>query len=406
MYPRFIERRIREALADTRVVLLCGPRQSGKTTLARNIAGDTIPFVTLDDATIFEAVSADPVGFVRGLDRAVIDEVQRVPGLILAIKTVVDADPRPGKFLLTGSAELMTLPRIADSLAGRMGIVRLLPLAQAELRAAPASFLDRAFAGEPPSARMPIVGDELVETVLAGGYPEALTRTTWRRRRDWHLDYIEAIVQRDVRDFATVERLDTMPRLLRVLAEHSGQLVNYSGFGAPLGMNHVTARKYAAILENLFLVHTLSPWYTNALKRIIKSPKLHFLDAGLLAALRGIAPDRLRQDRTPFGAILETFVLGELLKLAGWSEERYGFSHFRDKDRNEVDVVIEDGSGRIVGIEVKASATVSNRDFSGLRRLASAAGDKFVSGFVLHDHERTVQFGPRMAAVPVSALWS
>lgn len=406
MYPRFIERRVREALADTRVVLLCGPRQSGKTTLARHIAGNTIPFVTLDDATVFESVSADPVGFVRSLDRAVIDEVQRVPGLILAIKTAVDADPRPGKFLLTGSADLMTLPRVADSLAGRMGIARLLPLAQAELRGTPVSFLQQAFAGEPPTAGTPIIGDELMETVLAGGYPEALTRSTWRRRRDWHLDYVEAIIQRDVHDFASIEQLDAMPKLLRVLAEHSGQLVNYSGFGAPLGMNHVTARKYAAILENLFLVHTLPPWYTNALKRISKSPKLHFLDAGLLAALRGIAPDRLRRDRTPFGAILETFVLGELLKLAGWAEDRYGFSHFRDKDGNEVDIVIEDGSGQIVGIEVKASATVSNRDFSGLRRLAAATGERFASGLVLHDHDRTLPFGPRMAAVPVSALWS
>ncbi len=406
MYPRFIERRVREALADTRVVLLCGPRQSGKTTLARHIAGDTIPFVTLDDATVFESVSADPVGFIRSFDRAVIDEVQRVPGLILAIKTAVDADPRPGKFLLTGSADLMTLPRVADSLAGRMGIARLLPLAQAELRGAPVSFLHRAFAGEPPTVRTPVIGDELMETVLVGGYPEALTRSTWRRRRDWHLDYIEAIIQRDVRDFSSIEQLDAMPKLLRVLAEHSGQLVNYSGFGAPLGMNHVTTRKYAAILENLFLLHTLPPWYTNALKRISKSPKLHFLDAGLLAALRGIAPDRLRRDRVPFGAILETFVLGELLKLAGWAEDRYGLSHFRDKDGNEVDIVIEDESGQVVGIEVKASATVSNRDFSGLRRLAAATGERFAYGLVLHDHERTLPFGERLAAAPVSALWS
>lgn len=406
MYPRFVERRVREAMADTRVVLICGPRQSGKTTLAQRIAGDAVPFVTLDDATTFDAATADPVSFVRGLDRAVIDEVQRAPDLVLALKTAVDADPRPGRFLLTGSANLMTLPRVADSLAGRMGIVRLLPLAQAELRGALPSFLDRAFAGETPEPGAPVTGEDLMETVLAGGYPEALARSRWWRRRDWHLDYIEAIVQRDVRDVAGVEQLNAMPKLLRVLAEHSGQLVNYSRLGAPLGMNHVTTRKYVGVFENLFLMGTLQPWYTNALKRLVKSPKLHFLDAGLLAALRGLSPDSLRRDRTPLGPLLESFVVGEIVKLAGWADDRYAFSHFRDKERSEVDVVVEDGRGRIVGIEVKASATVSTGDFSGLRRLASACGDRFALGLVLYDHDRTVPFGDRMAAAPVSTLWS
>ena len=171
MYPRFVEHRIRESLADTRVVLLCGPRQAGKTTLARQVAGDGLPFVTLDDATALDAASTDPVGFVRNLDRAVIDEVQRAPSLILALKTAVDADPRPGRFLLTGSANLMTLPRVADSLAGRMAIIRLLPLAQAEVRNRHPSFLDRVFAGETPQSATTVVGDDLVETVFAGGIP-------------------------------------------------------------------------------------------------------------------------------------------------------------------------------------------------------------------------------------------
>ena len=234
-----------------------------------------------------------------------------------------------------------------------------------------------------------------------------MTRSEWRRRRDWHLDYIEAVVQRDVRDIARIEQLGSMPRLLRVLAEHSGQLVNYSGFGAPLGMNHVTTRKYVGVLENLFLIHTLPPWYTRTpLKRVTKSPKLHFLDSGLLAALKGLTPERLRLDRTPFGSVLETFVLGELLKLTSWADDRYAFSHFRDKDRNEVDIVIEDGLGRIVGVEVKASATVSKGDFAGLRRLAAATRDSFAFGLVLYDHEHAVPFGERMAAAPLSTLWS
>ena len=406
MYPRFIERQIREAMTDTRVVLLCGPRQSGKTTLAERIADDTIPFVSLDDATTLDAALSDPVGLIRGLDKAIIDEVQRAPDLLLAIKTAVDADQRAGRFLLTGSANLMTLPRIADSLAGRMQVVRLLPLAQAEVRETPSSFLESAFAYEIAEPRNVVVGDMLVKTVLAGGYPEALARLRWERRHDWHLNYVEALIQRDARTVAGIEQVQLMPKLLRIFAEHSGRLVNYSGLGAEIGLNHVTTRKYAAVFESLFLVHALQPWYTNALKRLTKTPKLHFLDAGLLAALKALSPDRAHRDRTPFGPVLETFVLGELLKLSSWSGGRHAFSHFRDKERNEVDIVIEDRRGRVVGVEVKASATVSRKDFSGLHRLAAACGDKFAMGVVLYDHDRIVPFGDRMAAVPISTLWS
>lgn len=406
MYPRYAKPRVHEALADTRVVLVCGPRQSGKTTLARQIAGDSVPFFTLDDPTVLESASVDPVGFVRSHDRMVIDEVHRVPDLILAIKAAVDADPRPGRFLLTGSADLMILPHLADSLAGRIGIIRLLPLAQAELCGNRSSFLDQVFAGETPQSTKPIVGDDLVNIVLAGGYPEALARSGWRRRQNWHLDYVEAIIQRDVRDIARIDQLNAMPGLLRVLAEYSGQPVNYSGFGAVLGMNHVTTQRYVGVLENLFIIRTLQPWYTNTLKRLTKSPKLHFLDSGLLATLKDISSDRLNRERALFGPLLESFVFSELLKHASWSDNRYVFSHFREKERNEVDLVMEDRRGRVVGIEVKASATVTKGDFSGLRRLEAACGDRFVLGLVLYDHDRAVPFGDRMIAAPVSTLWS
>lgn len=219
------------------------------------------------------------------------------------------------------------------------------------------------------------------------------------------MDYVEAIVQRDVRDIARVDQLAMMPRLLRVLAEHSGQLVNYSGLGSPVGMNHVTTRRYMDILESLFLVDTLPAWHTRALRRLAKAPKLHFLDSGLLASIRNLSPERLRRDRTAFGPLLETFVFDELLKLASWSDDRYTFSHFRERGQNEVDLVIEDDDGRVVGVEVKASATVSAGDFSGLRRLEAACADRFVLGLVLYDHHQAVPFGERMFAAPVSGLW-
>ena len=406
MYPRFVANRINEALSDTRIVFLCGPRQSGKTTLAKQIASDNFPIFTLDNPHVLEGAKYDPVGFVRGIDRGVIDEVHRAPDLILAIKTSVDTDSRAGRFLLTGSANLMTIPHIPDSLAGRIAIIRLLPLSQAELRESQSSFLKQVFLGKTPKPANLIIGDELVSTVLAGGYPEALARSSWRRRQDWHQDYVEAIVQRDVRDIAQIEKLGVMPRLLRVLAEYSGQLINYSGVGSRLEMNHVSTQKYVDIFESLYVVYTLQPWFSNKLKRLTKTPKLHFLDSGLLAALRDITPDRLVDERVLFGPLLESFVFGELLKNASWSEERYVFSHFRDKQLNEVDFVIEDRRGRIVGIEVKASATVTKKDFSGLHKLISACGQKFVLGLVLYDGDQLVPFGDRMLAAPISTLWS
>ncbi len=406
MYPRFAKTRIEEALSDTRVVLISGPRQSGKTTLAIEIASDKAPFLTLDDATVLQSAIDDPAGFVRGLDRAVIDEIQRAPDLLLAIKKTVDDDKRAGRFLLTGSANLMTIPNVADSLAGRLEIVRLLPLSQTEILETKSGFIDRAFEAKAPVVDQPVIGDELVETVLSGGYPEALGRKKWVRKQDWYHDYLDAIVQRDVRDVAQIEQLAIMPKLLAVLAEHSGQLVNYSGIGAAIGLNHVTTQKYVRVFENLFLVHSLQPWFTNRLKRLTKSPKLHFLDAGLLAAMRSITPDTVKKDKTPFGSILETFVFSELRKIATWSEQRCTFSHFRDKDRNEVDIVLENRRGEIVGIEVKSSATVTSSDFSGMRRLAQACGDKFIQGFVLYDHDQVVPFADNMFAAPISSLWA
>lgn len=405
MYSRFAKAKIKRSLTDTRVVLISGPRQSGKTTLAADIASDDIPFLTLDDVTVLQSAIDDPVGFIRGLDRAVVDEVQRAPKLLLSIKNAVDEDTTPGRFLLTGSANIMSIPTAADSLAGRMEVISLLPLSQAELLGKKSDFIDRAFTGEKPSSDHLIIGDKLVDAVLSGGYPQALERKNWVRKQDWYHSYLDAIVQRDVRDVAQIEQLSLMPKLLTVLAEHSGQLINYTSIGNTLGLNHVTTRKYAGIFESIYLVQSLQPWFNNRLKRLIKSPKLHFLDSGLLAAMRDVSPEVVRRDKTSFGPILETFVYGELKKIVTWSDQRCTFSHFRDKDKNEVDIVLENRRGEIVGIEVKASATVSPKDFSGMRKLAEASGKKFVQGLVLYDHDQVVPFADNMFAAPLSCLW-
>ncbi|MBX5298111.1 ATP-binding protein [Rhizobium sp. NLR12b] len=405
MFGRFVERRADEALSDTPVVLIIGPRRAGKTTLVKKMGTSERTYITLDDQTVLEAARNDPVGFIRGLDQAIIDEVQRAPDLLLAIKKSVDEDYRPGRFLLTGSANVLTLPKVADSLAGRMETIQMLPLARAEIAGNSPSFLEGLFEGKLKNQPNAVVGDDLVQLVLLGGFPEALSRESERRRQDWARSYLTSILTRDLRDIADVEKLTELPKFVRLLAEHSGQLVNYSQFGASINVSHKTGQRYVGLLEQVFLITTVQPWFTNALKRMVKTPKLHFVDSGLLATIRGLSFDRVKADRGMFGALLESFVFSEVQKLMTASDLRVAAHHFRDRDGREVDVVLERDDGMIVGIEVKASATVKTGDFSGLKALAEAAGDRFAYGVVLYDSTDIVPFGDRLAAAPLSCLW-
>ena len=405
MYKRFVESRASEALSDTPVVLIVGPRRAGKTTLVRKMEETNRTYITLDDQTVLDAAQADPVGFIRGLDQATIDEIQRAPELLLAIKKSVDEVYRPGRFLLTGSANVLTLPRVADSLAGRMETIQMLPLARAEIEGVKPTFLEHLFDGQFQSIPDAIVGDDLVKLVLLGGFPEAIGRETERRRQDWARSYLTSILTRDLRDIADVEKLTELPKFVRLLAEHSGQLVNYSQFGSAINVSHKTGQRYVGLLEQVFLVSTLQPWYTNALKRIAKTAKLHFLDTGLLATTRGLTFDKVKADRGLIGALLETFVFSEVLKLMTASDMRLSPYHFRDQQMREVDIVLERDDGMIVGVEVKASATVRSSDFGGLRTLAEACGKRFAYGVVLYDSTDVVPFGDRFAAAPLSSLW-
>jgi predicted AAA+ superfamily ATPase len=405
MFERFVERRAEEALSDTPVVLIVGPRRAGKTTLVRKMGETGRTYITLDDQTVLEAARSDPAGFIRGLDRAIIDEIQRAPDLLLAIKKTVDEDYRPGRFLLTGSANVLTRPRIADSLAGRMETIQMLPLARAEVEGRTPTFLERLFGGKLQSQPSAVVGDDLVQLVLLGGFPEAISRDSERRRQDWSRSYLTSILTRDLRDIAEVEKLTELPKFVRLLAEHSGQLVNYSQFGAGINVSHKTGQRYVGLLEQVFLISTVQPWFTNALKRIVKTPKLHFLDSGLLASVRGLTFDRVKADRGTFGALLESFVFSEVLKLMTASGLRLTPHHFRDRDTHEVDIVLERDDGMIVGIEVKAAATVKSSDFAGLRTLAETCKGRFAFGVVLYDSADLVPFGDKLAAAPLSSLW-
>jgi hypothetical protein len=405
LYSRLIKARIVEALADTPVVLVAGPRQAGKTTLVRQMATQGMRYLTLDDELTLLSARADPVGMVRSLDRAIIDEIQRAPQLLLAIKKSIDEDRRPGRFLLTGSANLMALPAAADSLAGRMETLTLLPLSQSELCGNTANWIDAAFAGRLLNVAMPVVGAALVEAVLRGGYPEAISRTNARRRTVWIRQYIDAIIQRDVRDVASIDKIDQLPRFLRSLAQVSGQMCNYTQLGGQVGMDSKTAARYIGVFEQMYLLKRVEVWARNRLKRVVKTPKLQFIDAGLLATLLDLDPAEVQQDRSRFGNVLETFAYSELLKHITTAADDYRILYYRDVDLFEVDVVIENAAGQLIGVEIKASATVKAGDLHGLKKLASVAGGQFKMGVLLYDGAETLPLGDHLWAAPLSTLW-
>ena len=392
-------------MLDTPVVLLAGPRQAGKTTLVRQFAGTAMRYLTLDDELARLSAHEDPVGMIRDLDRAVIDEIQRAPPLLLAIKKSVDEDRRPGRFLLTGSANLMALPSVADSLAGRMETLSLLPLSQSEVEGRSANWLDSAFSGQILRAKSTALGGDLVERVLRGGFPEALTRASARRRTVWSRQYIDAIIQRDVRDVAGIDKLDQLPRFLRALAQTAAQMCNYSQLGAQVGLDGKTAARYITVFEQMYLLKRVDVWARNRLHRVVKSPKLQFIDAGLLATLLDLSSAEVQRDRTRFGNVLETFVFAELFKHATTADDAYQLMYYRDADKYEVDLVIENAAGQLVGVEVKASATVKQSDLRGLRKLATLAGDQFKMGVVLYDGDEALPLGDGLWAAPLSSLW-
>jgi len=412
MHARHIAPLLTDALSDTPVVLINGARQSGKSTLAQaqlTSAGSPRQYLTLDDAVVLNAARSDPAGFINGLQGAVtLDEVQRAPELFLAIKAAVDRQRQPGRFLLTGSANVLLLPGIADSLAGRMEVLSLWPLSCAEM--ASSASLNRAdalFQGDwsalhvPPCAR-----DALVTRLLAGGFPDAVTRTSARRRDAWFDAYVQAVLQRDVRELANIEQLTEIPNLLALLATRSGTLLNLAELSRTAAIAQTTLKRYFALLEMLFLVVRVPSWERNAGKRLVKAPKVFLPDSGLLNYLMGTTAESLSAKPGLPGGMVETFVLAELLKHLAFSEARLSLWHYRTQTNIEVDFILENRLGQITGIEVKASATVDGKDFKGLRHLQETEGAIFQRGIVLYAGREVVPFGENLWALPLSVWWA
>jgi hypothetical protein len=402
--PRRAAELVVEALADTRVVVVSGARQVGKSTLADIVVGET-PGATaryLDNPVTRSAALEDPVRFVRHSGLMLIDEVQRVPELWLAIKDVVDRDPQPGRFLLTGSARLLALRSIPDALPGRSETVELWPLSQGELDGDPDGFVDTAFAlgadFRVPTSELPRA--DYIARAVRGGYPEAVRRTTPRRRERFFEAYVADIMVRDVKQVADIERASDMRRLISLLAAQTAGLLSMNRLASELGISAPTVRSYVEILQTVYLLR-LVPGWTASGKRAVAAPKILFVDSGLANYLATGAV------ATPsVGPLLENFVLGELARQLTWSRTSARLYHYRDRDRYEVDGLLEDNAGQVVGIEVKAAETVRVDDFRGLRTLQRRLGDRFRAGFVLYCGTDSYSFGDNLACLPISALWT
>ncbi|MGD9548423.1 MAG: ATP-binding protein [Candidatus Krumholzibacteriia bacterium] len=395
-------------MTDTPVVLIHGPRQSGKTTLARHVGREKgFAYYSFDDVGVRSAAQDDPAGFVAELpERVILDEIQRIPELFSTIKLAVDRDRRPGRFILTGSANILMIPRVSDSLAGRMEIVRLHPLSRCEILGRRSEFIADLFAGAGMMHQAARLGAEIAEIVAAGGYPDALARASERRRTGWYTEYVETIAQRDIKDLARIREIEVLPQIVALAAAQTAQLFNLAELAGPFRLSRPTIGDYVTLLEQVFLIHRLPSWHCNRLSRLIKAPKLHVGDTGVACAVLNHSAAALREDRTLLGHLLETYVVQELRRQASWSEERVQFHHFRTKEGAEVDAVLERAGRRIAGVEVKLSGTVVAKDFRGLKKLREAVGSRFAAGVVLYDGEVTIPFGEGLFAVPLSRLWT
>lgn len=406
---RHIAPRLDEALADTPVVILQGARQVGKSTLAAAVASRLAGrLVTLDDEPVRRAALTDPASFVESADGLmVIDEVQRAPELLLAIKAAVDRDRRPGRFLLTGSANLLQLRSVQDSLAGRAETIELFGFSQGELHGVREAFVDRLLSEVLPAGwESSMARSDYVEVACAGGYPEALVRME-RRRAAWFESYTQRIIERDAADVSGLQRLGDLGRVLRLVAARNATELNQADLAADSGFPARTLPPYLDLLETLYLIWRVPAWSTNLTRRVVDRPKVIVVDSGLAAHLINVSPTSLHPTRQPLpaGGLIEAFALAELRRQTGWNDERVRIFHYRDRTGPEIDIVLEHADGRIAAVEVKATSSIGASAFTSMKRLRDNTGQRFVQGVVLYTGASALSFGDRLTAQPLAALW-
>jgi predicted AAA+ superfamily ATPase len=408
MFVRHIKKLLEKALGRSPIVLLNGARQVGKSTLAHQIQQESpYTYLTFDDEVVYAAAKNDPAGFVAQLTKPVIiDEVQRVPELFLPLKIDVDNNRTPGRYLLTGSANPLLIPRLGDSLAGRMEIVELMPLSQGEIIGQQETCIDNLFLDRPlAQPQGHLSREELYARIIRGGYPSVQTMDD-EDADAWMRSYINLLLQRDIKDLAQIEKITELPNLLTILAHRSSNLLNVAEVARDCKMVTQTVHRYMSLLETIFLITLHQPWHTNLSLRFIKSPKMYMVDTGLLSYLTGLTVERSKQEQVLMGKIIENFIVMELKKAATWSITKPAFYHFRTSDGKEVDIILENRAGQIIAIEIKASNTVNAHDFKGIKFLQEKVPHRLIKGIVLYSGSQMVPFGNNLYAVPIPYLWA
>lgn len=405
-YDRWQKENIIEAMNTRRVLLLSGARQCGKTTLAKELVNDDTEYRTLDDITLRKAAENDPHGFVKHNKKTlIIDEVQRVPDLLPAIKKVVDENTCSGQYLLTGSTNIQSLPEVQESLAGRITKLRLRPLTQGEQVKSSPKFLEKAFLGTLEQPNNHYDKDALIEMAITGGYPEAIL-LEGRKRKRWHTDYIDAILERDLRDITRIHRLDQMQELIRILAAWSSKFMNTTQIGSTLSLKSQSLNSYINALEALYLIERVKPWIKTDYDRVGKQDKLFMTDSGLMASLLNWNIDQIRFDTDRSGKLIETFAFNEIISQINANDDLYKLWHYRDRQQREIDFIIEDENGATIGIEIKSGTNIGANDFKHLKWFKeNMAKDKSFKGIILYSGEHIASFGEDMTAVPFGSLW-
>lgn len=407
--PRRAADAVRVAVEEARVVLVQGARQAGKSTLMRIITREHPDATarTLDDADMRAAASADPTSFVDVPGMLAIDEIQRVPELLLAIKADVDEQPRRGRFLLTGSARVFALKSVPDALPGRVQTVELWPFSQGEIDHAPDGFVDAVFRQRTGLRHhTSLVRADYAERLVRGGFPEAIALSRPASRRRYFNNYVDDLIEREVTEIGEIARLPELHAVLRLLAARAGSLLVIDPIASDARLSASTVRRYVTLLEQVFMIKRLPAWSRNISTRATANPKVFFVDSGVATHLLNQTPQTLLEPTsTAFGPLLESFVVSEVSRQVSWSDEPLELSHFRTRDKIEVDLVLEHPQHGVVGLEVKAAATVRQDDFRGLGHLADRIGGDFIMGIVLYSGQETLRFGPNMLAMPTSALW-